>query len=156
MRVLFIIFFIIIPTIATSLYSCKQVKKEERPNVIIILVDDMGFSDIGSYGGEINTPNIDKLAYEGLRFSRFYNTAKCFPSRACLLTGQYAQHCGMSEKALVFSNAVTIADVLREAGYRTLMTGKHHGKENPIDFGFDRYSGLKDGTCKLFQSRHST
>lgn len=150
MRKLFLIIFITILVTTTSLYTRKKYIKEVRPNILLILVDDMGFSDIGAFGGEINTPNIDKLADEGLRFSRFYNTAKCFPSRACLLTGQYAQHCGMSEKAGVFTNAVTIAEVLHEAGYRTLMTGKHHGKENPIDFGFDRYFGLKDGTCNYF------
>ncbi|HKI89012.1 MAG TPA: arylsulfatase, partial [Draconibacterium sp.] len=114
------------------------------------LVDDMGFSDIGCYGGEVQTPNLDQLASEGIRFTRFYNTAKCFPSRSCLLTGQYAQHNGMSQKPLVFKNAVTIAEVLREAGYRTLMTGKHHGEENPVYFGFDRYFGLKDGSSNHF------
>ena len=66
--------------------ACKSVRKPEQPNILLIMVDDMGFSDIGCYGGEILTPNLDRLAVEGLRFSRFYNTAKCFPSRACLLT----------------------------------------------------------------------
>ena len=124
-----------------------EAAQKERPNVLLIMVDDMGFSDIGCYGGEIQTPNLDKLANEGIRFSRYYNTAKCFPSRACLLTGQYAQHNGMAKKAVKFTNAVTIAEVLREAGYRTLMTGKHHGVENPFNFGFDRYFGLKDGSA---------
>lgn len=150
MRTFINILFIVIMFMSTSLFSCKQDKPKEYPNILIILVDDMGFSDIGSYGGEVNTPNIDKLAYEGLRFSRFYNTAKCFPSRACLLTGQYAQHCGMSKKGSTFTNAVTIAEVLHEAGYRTLMVGKHHGEENPVNFGFDRYFGLRDGTCNYF------
>ncbi|MCX6326831.1 MAG: sulfatase-like hydrolase/transferase [Bacteroidia bacterium] len=123
---------------------------EKRPNILIFLVDDMGFSDIGCYGGEIKTPNLDNLAKESLRFSRFYNTAKCFPSRACLLTGQYAQNTGMDENPASFINAVSIAEVLRNAGYRTLMTGKHHGEENPVYFGFDRYFGLKDGCCNYF------
>ena len=127
----------------------KQNEKK-RPNVLIFLVDDMGFSDIGCYGGEIKTPNLDKLANEGVRFTRFYNTAKCFPSRASLLTGQYAHNVGMSEDPAKFTNAVTIAEVLREVGYRTLMTGKHHGEENPVYFGFDRYFGLKDGQCNYF------
>ena len=148
-----LILYIIIITISLFFVSCAQEKKEikdERPNIVLIMVDDMGFSDIGSYGGEIQTPNLDKLANEGIRFSRYYNTAKCFPSRACLLTGQYAQHNGMANKALEFTNAVTIAEVLREAGYRTLMTGKHHGEENPFYFGFDRYFGLKDGSSNHF------
>ncbi len=130
--------------------SCSTNSQQERPNVLLILVDDMGYSDIGCYGGEIETPNLDKLAAEGLRFSRYYNTAKCFPSRACLLTGLYAQNNGMANKATKFTNAVTIAEVLRESGYRTLMTGKHHGEENPFYFGFDRYFGLKDGSSNHF------
>ena len=130
--------------------SCSSTNQTKQPNIILILVDDMGFSDIASYGGEIQTPNLDRLAGEGLRFSRYYNTAKCFPSRACLLTGLYAQNNGMAKKALEFTNAVTIADVLRSAGYRTLMTGKHHGEENPFYFGFDRYFGLKDGSSNHF------
>jgi arylsulfatase len=129
---------------------CRPAAEPERPNILLIMVDDMGYSDIGSYGGEIQTPNLDKLASEGLRFSRFYNTAKCFPTRACLLTGLYAQHNGMARKPGKFTHSVTIAEVLRKAGYRTLMTGKHHGEENPFFFGFDRYYGLKDGCCNYF------
>lgn len=132
------------------LNNCHNKIKDEKPNILLIMVDDMGYSDIGCYGGEIQTPNLDKLASEGIRFTRYYNTAKCFPSRACLLTGQYAQHNGMSQKATKFTNAVTIAEVLRESGYRTLMTGKHHGQENPYYFGFDRYFGLKDGSSNHF------
>lgn len=130
--------------------SCMHIEKNMQPNILLIMVDDMGFSDIGCYGGEIQTPNLDKLADQGLRFTRYYNTSKCFPSRACLLTGQYAQHNGMAQKALKFTNAVTIAEVLRGEGYRTLMTGKHHGEENPFYFGFDRYFGLKDGSSNHF------
>ncbi|MDO8542032.1 MAG: arylsulfatase [Opitutaceae bacterium] len=125
-------------------------KDDKRPNVVMIMVDDMGFSDIGCYGGEIATPNLDRLARNGLRFSRFHNTAKCFPSRACLLTGQYAQRVGMGDKPLSFTNAVTVAEVLQNSGYRTLMTGKHHGEENPVRFGFDRYWGLMDGASNHF------
>lgn len=142
---------LLIVIVLVSLFLPEKLQaKDERPNVLLILVDDMGFSDIACYGGEIQTPNLDKLANEGIRFTRYYNTAKCFPSRACLLTGQYAQHNGMAKKASKFTNAVTIAEVLREAGYRTLMTGKHHGEENPFYFGFDRYFGLKDGSSNHF------
>ena len=141
---------LILAVILTLCQACNSVNKPHQPNILLILVDDMGFSDLGCYGGEIQTPNLDKLDSEGLRFSRFYNTAKCFPSRACLLTGLYAQNNGMHRKALTFKNAVTIAEVLRGAGYRTLMTGKHHGEENPFYFGFDRYFGLKDGSTNHY------
>ena len=71
--------------------------KEKKPNIILISVDDMGWSDLGCYGSEIQTPNIDLLAKNGLRFSNFYNTSKCFPSRACILTGLYSQQTGYNK-----------------------------------------------------------
>ncbi len=122
----------------------------KKPNIVFILVDDMGWSDIGCYGGDVDTPNLNRLAEKGIRFSQFHNTAKCFPSRACLLTGLYAQQCGMDKKPAHFKNCVTLGEVLRTAGYRTFMTGKHHGLDNPYDRGFDRYYGLRDGTCNSF------
>ncbi len=121
-----------------------------RPNVLLILVDDMGFSDVGCFGGEIETPNLDRLAAEGMRFTGIHNTSKCFPSRACLLTGVYAQQCGMARSNAKIVNAVTFGEVLRTAGYTTLWSGKHHGTENPHDRGFDHYSGLRDGACNHF------
>jgi arylsulfatase A-like enzyme len=123
---------------------------DERPNIVLILADDMGFSDLGCYGSEIETPYLDSLAAKGLRFTQFYNTSKCFPSRACLLNGVYAQQSGMHRKPGKMKQAVTLAEVLRGAGYRTLMTGKHHGTENPYERGFDRYFGLRDGACNYF------
>jgi arylsulfatase A-like enzyme len=78
--------------------SCNFVRetgKEDRPNIILILADDMGWSDLGCYGSEIRTPNLDRLAQNGIRFTHMYNTSKCFPSRACLLTGLYAQQVGL-------------------------------------------------------------
>jgi len=122
----------------------------QKPNILLILVDDMGFSDIGCYGGEVHTPNLDRLAEQGIRFTQFHNAAKCGPSRACLLTGLYAQQCGMDQKPGHLQNCVTLGEVLRTAGYRTLMTGKHHGLDNPYDRGFDRYYGLRDGACNYF------
>jgi arylsulfatase A-like enzyme len=121
-----------------------------RPNILLVLADDMGYSDLGCYGGEIATPNLDRLARDGVRFTQAYNTAKCFPSRACLLTGLYAQQVGMARGPGSIRNAVTLGEVLRSAGYRTLMVGKHHGKQNPHDRGFDRYFGLRDGACNYF------
>jgi arylsulfatase len=121
-----------------------------RPNIVLILADDLGWSDIGCYGSEIDTPNLDRLAKGGIRFTQFHNTSKCFPSRACLLTGLYAQQCGMDRSFGKLKNAVTLAEILRVAGYRTLMAGKHHGTENPFERGFDRYFGLRDGCCNYF------
>ena len=111
----------------------------------------MGWSDLGCYGSEIKTPNIDQLALQGMRFTQFHNTSKCFPSRACLLTGIYAQQSGYDRSYKEpLRNAVTLGEVLREAGYITLWSGKHHGVENPIYRGFDHYYGLKDGACNHF------
>ncbi len=122
---------------------------EQHPNIIFILVDDMGYSDIGCYGGEIKTPNLDRLASEGIRFSNAYNTAKCFPSRACLLTGVYAQQCGMGRSSHQgIQNAITLAELLKKEGYRTLAVGKHHSNKSLYDRGFDRFYGFHYGDGK--------
>lgn len=122
-----------------------------RPNVVLILVDDMGWSDLGCYGGEIKTPNIDLLADNGTRFINSYNTSKCFPSRAALLTGIYAQESGFGEDFHnPIANAVTIGQVLQQAGYNTYWSGKHHGIQNPYYLGFNRYYGLRDGASNHF------
>lgn len=133
--------------------GCSEISgpDNENPNIILISVDDMGWSDLGCFGSEIKTPNLDRLAEEGIIFTRFYNTSKCFPSRACLLTGVYAQQSNYHQTHRnPITNAVTLGEVLRPAGYRTLFSGKHHGLENPIYRGFDHYYGLKDGCCNFF------
>jgi len=143
-------------TISTGFLSIGALKCEAKapkpsvPNIVLILADDMGWSDLGCYGSEIATPNLDRLAESGIRFTQFHNTAKCFPSRACLLTGLYAQQCGMARGPGSFGPCVTLGDVLRAAGYRTLAAGKHHSKDNLYDMGFDRYFGLRDGCCNYF------
>jgi len=114
----------------------RPVKRDKRPNIVVILADDLGYSDIGCYGGEISTPNLDRLAAGGLRFKRFYNTSRCCPSRAALLTGLYNHNAGIGEmttdrniegyRGALTKNAVTIAEVLKTAGYRTAMSGKWH------------------------------
>ena len=121
-----------------------------KPNILLVMVDDMGFSDIGPYGSEVETPTLDRLADEGMRFNSFHNTAKCFPTRAALMTGQYAQRVGMSVRNLRFRNAATFGDVLKTAGYTTLMVGKHHALDNPYDMGFDHYWGMRDGAANHF------
>ena len=116
-----------------------------RPNIILILADDLGYSDVGCYGGEIETPNLDRLATEGLRFSQFYNTAKCAPTRTSLLSGLYWQDSGQGIKS-----GITMAQALRAAGYRTLAVGKWHLNGNPVDRGFDRYFGHLSGMTDYF------
>jgi arylsulfatase len=141
--------------------TSAQRQASPRPNVVVILVDDMGWSDIGAYGGEIATPNIDALAARGLRFSQFYSTPRCSPSRASLLTGLYPHEAGMGHLDNVIhpgslgttghlsDRAVTIAEVLRDAGYFTAMSGKWHlGQSNgtpPWARGFDRVLSLRAG-----------
>ncbi len=119
---------------------------EPKPNIILIMVDDMGYSDIGCYGGEVSTPNIDMLAKDGLRFTQFYNTAKCHTTRAELLTGNYAYQIG--DQAMQYG--ATFGEVLRTVGYRTLIAGKWHQSPLPTTRGFDRYYGLADGCCNFF------
>jgi arylsulfatase A-like enzyme len=139
-----------------------------RPNIVVILVDDMGFSDIGCYGGEIRTPHVDALAKGGVRFTQFYNTARCCPTRASLLTGLYSHQTGvghMVDNPKPFPgytgdlnrNCVTIAEVLKDSGYQTMMSGKWHvtpltrSRHNwPLQRGFDRYYGIIHGAANFF------
>ncbi len=149
-------------------FACSKANKTLRPNIVLIMADDMGYSDIGCYGGEVNTPNINRLAAEGLRFSQFYNAARCCPTRASLLTGLYPHQAGMGGmvtdkpgkrpegpyQGYLNDKCVTIAEVLREAGYRTLMSGKWHVGEFrpvwPVDRGFEKYFGLISGAANYF------
>lgn len=142
----------------------------ERPNIIVILSDDMGFSDIGCYGGEIQTPNLDRLAAGGVRFTQFYNTARCCPTRASLLTGLYPHQAGVGHmmedhkidgyRGDLNKSCVTIAEALKPAGYRSYMVGKWHvtrftkpdgPKHNwPMQRGFDRFYGTPQGGGNYF------
>jgi len=123
----------------------------EGPNIVVILADDLGFSDLGCYGGEIETPNIDRLAAEGLRFSQFYNTSKCHSSRVSLLTGLYCDQAGSE----ALSRGATLAEVLGAAGYATAMSGKWHLDRQPTDFGFERYWGHLSGSTNFFTGNDS-
>ena len=146
--------------------------KALRPNIILIMADDMGFSDIGCYGGEIQTPNLDRLAEHGLRYTQFYNTARCCPTRASLMTGLYAHQAGMGAmtrptplrgyQGHINRNCVTIAEVLKQAGYATFMSGKWHLTEDknklvsgskhnwPRQRGFDRFFGTIAGAGSFY------
>src|SRR5579884_2489074 len=136
-----------------------------RPNILLILADDLGFSDIGCFGSEIATPNLARLAAGGVRFTQFYNAARCCPSRASLLTGLYPQQAGMGgmesgnkigpigyEGRLV-DRCATIPEVLKPLGYRCYMVGKWHlgAKPNPIDRGFDEFYGMIGGFNSCWQ-----
>ncbi len=139
--------------------------KTKRPNIVLILADDMGFSDIGCYGSEVDTPNLNGLARDGLRFTHFRNTARCCPSRASLLTGLYPHQTGVglmvedrgrpAYQGYLNDRCATLAEVLRPAGYRTLMSGKWHVGEHrphwPTDRGFEKYFGLISGASSYFQ-----
>ncbi|WP_206108115.1 arylsulfatase [Paludisphaera soli] len=115
-----------------------------RPNIVVVMLDDLGFSDLGCYGGEIQTPNIDGLAADGLRFTRFYNASRCCPTRASLLTGLYPHQVGLAQNGRDLGrDGATIAELLREHGYQTAMAGKWHLSEtSPID-------GKPDGLRQL-------
>jgi arylsulfatase len=130
--------------------STEREPVSERPNIVLILADDLGYSDISPYGAEIETPTLQRLADDGMRFTLMHNTSKCFPSRAELLAGVYAQQSHMHDEPGAFENTVMIGSVLKQAGYRTLFVGKHHGTDNPYDWGFDHYWGLRDGAANYF------
>ncbi len=116
-----------------------------RPNIVVVLADDLGWSDLGCYGGEIPTPNIDTLAASGMRFRQFYNNAVCGPSRASLLTGLHCQRIGHHgthwNQATAFTKCVSVGEVLQTAGYRTLLVGKWQERDLPAKRGFDRFFG---------------
>jgi arylsulfatase len=138
----------LIPVLLALCLSCNSARDQpEPPHILLIMVDDLGFSDFGCYGGEIHTPNIDRLAEKGLRFSQFYNTAKCHSSRVSLLTGLYCNQAG--DQSL--SRATTIPEVLGRHGYFTSMAGKWHLDGEPTDFGFQRYWGHLSGATDYFR-----
>lgn len=136
-----------------------------RPNIVLILADDMGYSDIGCFGSGIETPNIDRLAKEGLAFTQFYNAGRCCPSRASLLTGMYSHRAGIGHmvetldhpgyRGFLNEHCVTLAEALRLAGYATYMSGKWHvGTEEehwPLQRGFDKFYGSNTSQGHYFR-----
>ena len=151
--------------IVSSVLGASDDQPAPRPNIVIILVDDMGFSDIGCYGGEIETPNLDRMAATGLRFTQFYNSGRCCPTRASLMTGLHPHQVGIGHmtappnqplgitgpyQGYLNDHCITIAQLLQSAGYDTFMTGKWHlgleSKNNwPLQRGFDRFYGGLSG-----------
>lgn len=168
-----------------SLSHGINAQKDSRPNIIVIMVDDMGYSDMGCYGGEVKTPNLDMLANNGLRFTQFYNAGRSCPTRASMLTGVYQHQAGIGRmtfnqnlpgyKGTLGTDVVTIAEVLKDAGYNTGMIGKWHVAETPlrpdqrawlahqvyypefadkknypVNRGFDDYHGIIYGVANFF------
>jgi len=147
--------------------------KNARPNIILILADDMGFSDIGCFGSEVSTPNLDKLASRGIKLNKFYNNPRCCPSRASILTGLYAHQAGLGILTRDYkrypypqyagnlsAQTATIPEVLKKSGYKTAISGKWHlagsmdgtDKSNwPLQRGFDKYWGFLDGSSTYFK-----
>lgn len=145
----------------------KAQAQKKQPNIIIILADDMGYSDIGSFGSDVQTPNLDEMAKDGLKMTNFYNASRCCPSRSSILTGLYPHQTGVGDmmntrpqpayQGYLNKNCVTIAEALKQNGYQTFMGGKWHvgqAKENwPLQRGFDKYFGLIDGANSYFENR---
>lgn len=137
---------------------------EKKPNIILILADDMGYSDIGCFGSEIQTPNLNEMAKNGLRMPQFYNASRCCPTRASLLTGLFQHQAGVGDmvntrkqpayQGYLNKQCVTIAEALKPNGYKTYMAGKWHVGTSPehwpVNRGFDRYFGLIDGASSYF------
>ena len=144
--------------------NLHRVVGADRPNVVIFLADDMGYSDAGCYGGEIQTPHLDALAANGLRFTQFYNTARCWPSRAVIMTGYYAQQVrrdaqygdgrrGGQGKRPAW--APLLPDLLKPLGYRSYHSGKWHIDGKQLEGGFDRSYTLDDHDRFFYPKRHS-
>jgi arylsulfatase A-like enzyme len=146
-----------------------------RPNIVLILADDMGFSDIGCFGSEISTPNLDELAHRGMRLTEYYNNPRCCPSRASIMTGLYSQQAGMGMMVsdygrypypgyagILNAKTITIPEALKTAGYATAMVGKWHLAPEtkdcmgqwPLQRGFDKYWGMIAGASVYYESPH--
>lgn len=147
---LLMVLFAILTSAATGLESDCVAAEPGSPNIVLIMCDDMGFSDIGCYGGEVMTPNLDRLAAEGMRFTQFYNNAKCTTTRASIVTGLYPRF----RKQHLQRDMVTLGEALGHAGYSTALCGKWHlgtgDDQHPYQRGFQSYYGLLDGCCNFF------
>lgn len=138
----------ILPLLLVSgLLSLAATANDQRPNILIMMSDDMGYSDLGCFGGEIHTPNLDQLAANGIRYTRMYNTAKCTTTRSSLLTGRFVTPETWTSN---YETGPTLGEVLKGAGYRTLWSGKNHSHIRPPERGFDRFYGFQGGACNFW------
>lgn len=147
--------------LATGLAAAK----DKKPNLLLIVSDDLGYSDLGCFGGEIDTPHLNGLAAEGVRFTRFYNTGRCCPSRAALLAGRYPHAVGLGHmtqdvglpgyRGRLSPEALTLAQVLKPAGYRSFLSGKWHlGTDDPTEHGFEEFYGTLVSAKRFWDSDH--
>lgn len=164
MKKLFLLFSAFLAT-STAVFSQNK-KQDTRPNIILIMVDDMGYSDLGIYGSEISTPNLDRLALEGIRLREFYNNSICAPTRASLITGQYQHKAGIgyfdvnlglpAYQGFLNKESLTLGEVFRAGGYSTLLSGKWHvgsdSAHRPLQRGFDRFYGILKGGANYFNT----
>jgi arylsulfatase len=158
-RIFFIVLF-------GSVYAQVSASEPKRPNILYILADDLGFSDLGCFGGEIRTPVLDSLAAGGVRLTQFYNTGRCCPSRAAILTGQYPHRVGLGHmtttdlgqpgyRGVVSDEALTVSQVLMSSGYRSFMSGKWHlGTPDPTQHGFEEFYGTLVSAKRFFDQDH--
>jgi arylsulfatase A-like enzyme len=156
--------FLVLPFILT-VEQVPAAEKQNPPNIVLIVADDLGYSDLGCYGGEIETPHLDSLAKDGLRLTRFYNTGRCCPSRASLLTGQYPHRVGIGHKVadlgrpgyhgFISKESLTIAQVLKDQNYRSFISGKWHlGTPDPTTHGFDEFFGTLVSAQTFWNPHH--
>jgi len=153
--------------VLTQAGCSESAKRDVNPNLVVILADDMGYSDLGCFGSEIKTPNLDRLADNGVRFTQFYNASRSCPTRASLLTGLYQHQAGVGDmvgdlgypsyQGYLNTKCVTLAEALKFNGYNTYMSGKWHvggrPEVHPLKRGFNRYFGLIDGAGSYFERR---
>jgi arylsulfatase A-like enzyme len=154
-----------IGVVGLAMVACSSTGPVKKPNIILIMADDMGYSDIGCFGSEIKTPNLDRLANQGVRFTQFYNASRSCPTRASLLTGLYQHQAGIGDmvgardypsyQGYLNEECVTLAEALKFNGYNTYMSGKWHvggrPEVHPLKRGFDRYFGLIDGAGSYYK-----
>lgn len=144
--------FLVVIICLTAAFVIPATAEESKPNILLILADDMGYSDAGCYGGEIQTPNLDRLAENGVRFTQHYSTGRCWPSRACILTGYYAQQIRRDKLPGIRKGkrpdwAPLLPAMLKPLGYRAYQSGKWHIDGSPKHGGFDRAWGHEHGEC---------
>ncbi|QDV49920.1 arylsulfatase [Gimesia fumaroli] len=150
-----------------SQHAWSAKKESGRPNILLIVADDLGYSDLGCFGGEIETPQLDSLAARGVRLTQYYNTGRCCPSRGSIMTGQYPHRIGLGHmtrnlnqrgyQGHIADEAITVAQILQQGGYRTFLSGKWHlGTEDPTKLGFEEFYGTLVSAKTFWDVDHFT